>query len=238
MENTHKFGMDQLETISDLIRLQFDARTAARDKALTQARALTRFCSQAIRAVHRDDDIAMHEQLAEARTMADALRSALSEFPDLYYAGYTQDALKEYVEANVTCALIKNQPLIGPQELGVEYNTYLNGLSEVVGELRRRCLDILRHGYSSEAERLLTYMDDIYAVLVTIDYPDAITNGLRRQTDIARSIIEKTRGDITFSLRGEHLEQAIARLSEQMTGSAGPAGPTLSRAGSEDESPV
>ncbi|MCX6066366.1 MAG: haloacid dehalogenase [Chloroflexi bacterium] len=208
--------MVHLDSISELIRSQFDARTAARDLALTQARALTRFCSQAIRAVHRDDDDTMNE-------------------PDLYYAGYTQDALKEFVEANVTCALIKNQPLIGPVELGVEYNTYLNGLSEVIGELRRRCLDLLRHGYSAEVERLLVQMDDIYAVLVTMDYPDAITNGLRRQTDIARNIIEKTRGDITFSLRGEHLERAIARLSEQMIGESGPSGPTLSRAGGDEE---
>jgi translin len=227
--------MDHLDSISELIRAQFDARTAARDQALAQARALTRFCSQAIRAVHRDEDETMNEQLGEARKLADSLRAAVAGFPDLYYAGYTQDALKEFVEANVTCALIKDQPLIGPQELGVEYNTYLNGLSEVVGELRRRCLDILRHGYSAEAERLLTLMDDIYAVLVTMDYPDAITSGLRRQTDIARSIIEKTRGDITFSLRGEHLERAIARLSEQMIGDAGPSGPLLSRSGSEEE---
>ena len=177
----------------------------------------------------------MNEQLGEARKLADTLRSAVAGFPDLYYAGYTQDALKEFVEANVTCALIKNQPLQGPEELGVEANTYLNGLSEVVGELRRRCLDILRHGYSAEAERLLTLMDDIYAVLVTMDYPDAITNGLRRQTDIARNIIEKTRGDITFSLRGEHLEKALARISQQITGQDGPQGPTLSRAGSDEE---
>lgn len=227
--------MDHLDSISELIRIQFDARTAVRDQALSQARALTRFCSQAIRAVHRDEDETMQAQLDEARKLADSLRAAVAEFPDLYYAGYTQDALKEFVEANVTCALIKNQPLIGPQELGVEFNTYLNGLSEVVGELRRRCLDILRHGYSSEAERLLTQMDDIYAVLVTMDYPDAITAGLRRQTDIARNIIEKTRGDITFSLRGEHLERAIARLSERMTGEAGPDGPVLSRSAGEDE---
>jgi translin len=227
--------MDHLDSISELIRIQFDARTAVRDQALSQARALTRFCSQAIRAVHRDEDETMQAQLDEARKLADSLRAAVAEFPDLYYAGYTQDALKEFVEANVTCALIKNQPLIGPKELGVEFNTYLNGLSEVVGELRRRCLDILRHGYSSEAERLLTQMDDIYAVLVTMDYPDAITAGLRRQTDIARNIIEKTRGDITFSLRGEHLERAIARLSERMTGEAGPDGPVLSRSAGEDE---
>ena len=105
-----------------------------------------------------------------------------------------------------------------PEELDVTGFTYLNGLAEVVGELRRRTLDILRHGYSQEAERLLGIMDDIYSVLVTMDYPDAITNGLRRQTDLARGIIEKTRGDITFSLRGEHLEQAIGRLSTQLNG--------------------
>jgi translin len=117
--------------------------------------------------------------------------------------------------------------------LKVEYNTYLNGLSEVVGELRRRCLDILRHGYSTEAERLLTAMDDIYAVLVTMDYPDAITNGLRRQTDIARSIIEKTRGDITFSLREEHLERALGKISAQL-GAEQPEGIKLSRHDDEE----
>jgi translin len=96
----------------------------------------------------------------------------------------------------------------------VEYATYLNGLAEVVGELRRRILDILRSGYSQEAERLLSHMDDIYSVLVTMDYPDAITNGLRRQTDNVRGIVEKTRGDVTFSLRGEDLTQAISIIEQ------------------------
>jgi translin len=100
----------------------------------------------------------------------------------------------------------------------VQYSTYLNGLAEVVGELRRRTLDILRSGYSQEAERLLGYMDEIYSVLVTMDYPDAITNGLRRQTDLARGIIEKTRGDVTFSLRSAQLTQAIRGLSGQLNG--------------------
>jgi translin len=210
--------MHKLEHIADNIRHNFDIRTAARDKALAQARQLTRACSLAIRAVHRDDANEMNERLAEAHKLAETLTTDLQDHPDLFFAGYTQDALKEYVEANVTCALIQNQPLLTPEELGVVNATYLNGLAEVVGELRRRILDILRHGYSEEAERLLGYMDEIYSVLVTIDYPDAITNGLRRQTDIARSIIEKTRGDITFSLRGEHLEQAIGRLSAQLNG--------------------
>jgi translin len=210
--------MHKLEDITEKIRMNFDTRTAARDRALAQARQLTRACSLAIRAAHRDETDVMNEHLAEARKLADTLKTDLANYPDLFFAGYTQDALKEFVEANVTCALIQNKPLLTPEELGVADATYLNGLAEVVGELRRRTMDILRHGYSQEAERLLGIMDDIYSVLVTMDYPDAITNGLRRQTDLARGIIEKTRGDITFSLRGEHLEQAIGRLSAQLNG--------------------
>jgi len=208
--------MHKLETIAEQIRKNFDARTAARDGALAQARQLTRACSLAIRAVHRDDIETMNTQLDEARSLANGLRQSLHIYPDLFHAGYTQDALKEFVEANVTCALIRNQPLPTLEELVVEPATFLNGLAEVVGELRRRTLDILRHGYWEEAERLLGHMDEIYSILVTMDYPDAITNGLRRQTDLARGIIEKTRGDITFSLRGEHLEQAIGKLIRQL----------------------
>jgi len=210
--------MHKLEQIAEQIRLKFDVRTALRDQALTQARQLTRACSLAIRAVHRDDKETMEAQLAEARDLADKLNKELVHHPDLFFAGYTQDALKEFVEANVTCALIQNQSLLTPEELHVEDSTYLNGLAEVVGELRRRTLDILRHGYSQEAERLLGYMDEIYSVLVTMDYPDAITNGLRRQTDLARGIIEKTRGDVTFSLSREDLTQAISKLSHQLNG--------------------
>jgi translin len=212
--------MHKLMSIAEKVRKDFDRRTASRDEALAAARQLTRACSLAIRAVHRDDDASMQEQLTEARRLAEALTTGLKEHPDLYYAGYTQDALKEFVEANVTCALIKNEPLPVPEDLGVTGFTYLNGLAEVVGELRRKALDILRHGYSQEAERLLTIMDDIYSVLVTMDYPDAVTNGLRRQTDLARGIIEKTRGDMTFSLQGQHLEQAMRRLSAQLGGDA------------------
>jgi len=227
--------MQSLDSIADEIRLEFDARTAARDRALSQARTLTRHCANAIRSVHREDRQLAGDNLSEAKRIASALRSELAEFPDLYYAGYTQDALKEFAEANIVYALTADNALPTPQDLELQNATYLNGLAEAAGELRRRCLDILRHGYSQEAERLLNQMEDIYAVLTSMDYPDAITNGLRRQTDIARNIIEKTRGDITFSLRGEHLERAIARLSEQMIGEAGPSGPTLSRAGAEEE---
>ena len=208
--------MQNLEAVADQIREIFDKQSTARDQALTQSRALIRYCALAIRAVHRDDLEVMNEHLERAASLAKTFKIDLAEHPDLYHTGYTQDALKEFVEAKVTCALIKDQPLVTLDELDVPHDTYLKGLSEVIGELRRRTLDELRNGYSAECERLLNHMDEIYAVLVTMDYPDAITHGLRRQTDIARSIIERTRGDITFSLRGEHLERKIAELSAQL----------------------
>ena len=214
--------MHKLENIANQIREKFDNRTAMRDQALAEARQLTRACSLAIRAVHRGDKAVMEGHLRDAQALADKLRNDLANYPDLFFAGYTQDALKEFVEASVACALIQDQPLQTPEDLHVVEATFLNGLAEVVGELRRRILDILRSGYSEEAERLLTYMDEIYSVLVTMDYPDAITNGLRRQTDLARGIIEKTRGDVTFSLRAEFLTQTIKQFSTQLNGNQFP----------------
>jgi len=201
--------MGTLEDIAERIRHAFDATTAARDKALTQARTLTRHCAHAIRAVHRQERKKATKELDQARDLADSLRSGLRDYPNLYFAGYTQDALKEYAEANLVVALLDNGKLPSPEDLGLEVSTYLKGLAEAVGELRRSCLDILRGGQTEEAERLLQNMDDIYAVLVTMDYPNAVTGGLRRLTDICRSIIERTRGDITISLRQESLEQTI-----------------------------
>ncbi len=211
--------MQKLEKIAEQIRQTFDAQTATRDKALGQARALTRACSMSIRAVHRDETDVMQAHLDEARKLADSLRTDLADYPAFYFAGYTQDSLKEFAEASITCALIRHEALPTPEELNLPPNTYLNGLAESVGEMRRRCLDMLRQDNSAEAERLLEHMDDIFAILVTMDYPDAITNGLRRQTDVIRAILERTRGDVTFSLRGEKLERSLSRLSAQLPGS-------------------
>jgi translin len=208
--------MKNLPVITEKIHLALTARTQARDKALANARLVTRNAAQAIRAIHREEHDIAYEHLEQARQLVRVMQSDLSEFLELYYAGYTQDAIKEFVEASITCALIENQPLPSPDELDVEYATYLNGLAEAAGELRRRCLDILRQGYSDEAERLLSCMDDIYATLVTMDYPDAVTNGLRRQTDIIRSLVERTRGDLTISLREQHLERVMLSLTAHL----------------------
>ncbi|UCD41581.1 MAG: haloacid dehalogenase [Chloroflexota bacterium] len=204
--------MHRLDEIAEQIHQAFEVRTSTRDKALTQARTLTRYCADTIRAVHRNEFDLAKEHLDRASALAKSFYTDLEAFPDLYYAGYTQDALKEYAEASIVYALVNDKELPSPQDLGLENATYLNGLAETVGEFRRRCLDILRQGYSKDAELLLQHMDDIYAVLITMDYPNAITGGIRRQTDIARSIIERTRGDLTLSLRQEHLEQSMQRL--------------------------
>ena len=193
--------MQNLDDIAERIRQSFETRTLVRDQALTRARTLTRHCANAIRAIHRDERANAQEHLGAARDLANSIHKDLADFPDLYYTGYTQDALKEFAEANSVFALVYDQPLPSPDELRLEYATYLQGLAEAAGELRRRCLDILRHGHSEEAERLLSHMDDIYAVLVTMDFPDAITGGLRRLTDIVRGVNERTRGDMTLSLR-------------------------------------
>jgi translin len=208
--------MQHIDEIAERIRKTFDARTAARDRALAQTRLLTRHCANAIRAVHREEFTLAEENLAQARELAGALRSELAPYADLFHSGYTQDALKEYAEASIVYALVRDEPLPTPEALSLEHATYLQGLAEAVGELRRRSLDLLRLGHSQEAERLLSCMDDIYTVLVTMDYPDAITGGLRRLTDIARGVTERTRGDMTISLRQEQLERSLHRLEDKL----------------------
>ncbi len=198
-----------LEAISERAHKDFDTRTKVRDQALAQARQLTRHSAHTIRAIHRGEVENALIELKQAGELVESLKTSLAGFPDLFYAGYTQDAIKEFTEASITFALIQGDDLPSPEDLAVETATYWNGLAEVVGELRRRCLDILRQGYSHEAERLLTCMDDIYTQLVTMDYPDAITQGLRRQTDLVRNIVEKTRGDLTMSLQFQNMERSL-----------------------------
>jgi translin len=209
--------MHQIEEIAEQIRQSFDARSAARDRALAQTRLLTRHCANAIRAIHRDEHALAKEHLAEAQELVKTLKTNLAEYPEFFFAGYTQDAFKEYAEARLVNALSQDDDLPWPEELGLEPATYMQGLAEASGELRRRCLDKLRQGESPEAERLLGLMDDIFTVLVTMDYPDAVTGGLRRLTDIARAVTERTRGDLTISLRQEQLEKKLHRLEERLS---------------------
>ncbi len=208
--------MPSLESVAETLHSDFEARTAARDRALTRARRLTRACAHAIRAVHRNDHHQAAAHLSTARDLVEAIAADLTAYPDLFFAGYTQDALKEFAEANIVYALTNGGDLPSPETLHIPAAAYVRGLAEAVGELRRRVLDLLRHGHSPEIERLLGLMDEIYAVLVTMDYPDAVTFGLRRLTDIARSLLERTRGDVTLSLRQQMLEEALQRAEQRL----------------------
>ena len=208
-----------LDQIAEEIRAGFEEINDARDAAYQRSRALVSVCARAIRAVHREEWATAETLLHEAKMAAEALTEGVGGYPALYHAGYTQDALKEYVEAEISYALVRDLPLPTPADLNCENNTWLNGLAEAAMEMRRRILDILRHGHSDEAERLLQLMDEIYTTLVTFDFNDAITGGLRRRTDTLRGVVERTRGDITTSFRQAELEQALealeARLREQ-----------------------
>lgn len=206
----------KLEEIAEKIHHSFEVSTEERDRALAQARTLTRHCANAIRAIHREDKELAGQHLEEARLLAQSLRTNLKDYPELFYAGYTQDALKEYAEAALVYALVDNTDFPSPQSLFLEPATYLQGLAEAIGELRRRCLDMLLKDKPDEAVRLMGEMDDIYAILVTMDYPDAITGGLRRLTDVARGIIERTRGDLTLSLRQGRLEDSLREMEARL----------------------
>ena len=208
--------MSQLETISEYIRADFEARNGARDEALRRSRELIRLCATAIRASHRDEWDTARELLAQADAVAHGTMESLVLYPDLLYAGYTQDALKELVEAHATLALASSTPVPEPEAMGVSYPAYLNGLCEAASEMRRRCLDELRRGNTAEAERLLEAMDEVYDLLVTFDFPDAITGGLRRRVDQLRGVLERTRGDLTNSLRQDRLVRALRDFEEHI----------------------
>ncbi len=208
--------MERFDAIGERIRQHLEEKNAARDRALQQSRTLIRHCSLAIRAAHRDERPEAAAELATAAHLQLELRANLQAYPDLLHAGYTQDALKEFVEASIVCAILAGEPLPTPEDIGIDNAAYLCGLGEAAGELRRRVLDILRHGRTEEAERLMTVMDDIYGLLVTMDFPDAITGSLRRITDMVRGVVERTRGDLTTTSQQNDLKRALRSLEDKL----------------------
>ncbi|MBI4286941.1 MAG: haloacid dehalogenase [Chloroflexi bacterium] len=207
---------DNLEAIADRIRRQFSEKDEAREKALGLSRETIRFSSAAIRALHRQEFDEAREMLRKARLSLDELDRALVQAPDLQFAGFIHDAEKEYAEGSATLALVRREPLPDPETLRVNYPAYLHGIGEAVGELRRYLLDGIRRDDLSRSEELMAAMDDIYGVLVTMDFPDGLTFGLRRTTDVARSILEKTRGDLTVAFEQRGLQQRMERLEKKL----------------------
>jgi translin len=205
-----------LESLMEDVRATFVAKNAARETALPLCREAIRFSANAIRAVHRREFDLAADLVEKARAQLDSARRSLEEHGDIYNAGFVHDAQKEYAEASITFALIAGRPFPTPQQLTVELPAFLNGMGEAVGELRRHLLDVLRSGDVEQCEIWLSAMDEMYSVLVTIDYPDAMTGGLRRTTDSVRGILEKTRGDLTLSAQQRRLEQRIADFEEKL----------------------
>ncbi|HJU57327.1 MAG TPA: haloacid dehalogenase [Actinomycetota bacterium] len=207
-----------LDDIAEDVHARFAERMRARERALPASRAAIRSCANAIRAIHRGELDLAHRLMNEAKAAIDDGLDAVRDHPDIRYAGYLQDAEKEYAEACVTQAVVTGTPIPSPVQLGVDDAPYLNGIAEAIGEARRHALDLLREGRVADGEGMLSAMDDLYAVLVTMDYPDAITGNLRRSTDVARSLIEKTRGDLSVARVSQDLHDALDRHRGQVLG--------------------
>lgn len=207
---------DNLDLIADRIRLSFSARDAAREKILPLCREAIRYCSNAIRAVHRQELDEGRELLESARNLLDEANQTATAHSELSNTGFIRDAQKEFAEGSITLALVTGNRLPDPDELGVDAAAYLNGLGEAAGELRRYLLDSMRKGDLSRGEELLEAMDDIYSTLVTMDFPDAITGGLRRTTDMVRGVLERTRSDLTLAMRQKGLERRLGELEGKL----------------------
>ncbi|MCL0080251.1 haloacid dehalogenase [Dehalococcoidia bacterium] len=211
-EQTSNLGL-----IGERIRAGLSLKRAARERAIRSSREVIYKCSTSIRAAHRGEYDLARSLADSARALLDDVSEALDNHDDLRYTGLVRDSQKEYVEARVTLALISGHPIPDPDELGVGYSPYLNGLGEAAGELRRHILDTMRRGELERCEEILGMMDDIYGLLVTVDFPDALTGGLRRTTDMVRGVLERSRGDLTIALRQKQLEaklEAFEKLGE------------------------
>jgi len=206
---------ENLDAYADKIRHDLERKDKAREKVLPLCRELIRYASVTIRAIHRQEFDEAKRLLGEGKKIKEALAEAVTEWEELRYHGFVRDAQKEYTEANAVYALLTGQTLPDPDDLNVDYAGYLNGLGDTVGELRRYLLDSMRHGDLSKGEELLSAMDDIYTTLVTMDFPDAITGGLRHTTDQVRGILEKTRGDITLAVRQQALENKLNEFQQK-----------------------
>ena len=207
----------QLHEIGSLIGQRFEEMDRVRDRGIAESRRVIKNCSLAIRAIHREQFCDAETHLSEAREHLQEIVTSLTPYPDIFHGGFLQDAQKEYAEARITYAVIQNRPIPSPSEVGVDYAPYLNGMAEAVGEMRRHILDLLRKGSLEQSERILSVMDDIYYALISMDFPDAITRGLRRSTDIARGCLEKTRGDLTTHWAGVNLERELSGLKRGLS---------------------
>lgn len=201
--------MEEIKAISEEIRALLDQTNSVREDALRLSREIVRLSANSIRASHREDWDEACDLKAQAKTKVEEAKGILKNKGEIYWTGYTQDAQKEYAESELTYAIVRELPLPKHSDIGVEPAAYLNGLAEAIGESRRHVLDVIRSGDLVRGERIMNIMDEVYYALITFDYPDAVTQGLRRQTDMVRGVLERTRGDITMSFQQKKLEDSI-----------------------------
>jgi translin len=203
---------DEINEIGRRAREVLDEKHRARETTLGASRRTIQACAAAIRAVHRGEFDTAEERIAEAQALLGEADAEVAAHPDVRHGGYLHDAKKEFAEANLTLAFVRGGDLPAPEALHVEMPAYLNGMAEAASELRRHLLDCLRAGQLPRAESLLRVMDDVYGLLVTVDYPDALTGGLRRTTDALRAVLERSRGDLTTTIVADRLQQTIDRV--------------------------
>jgi translin len=210
--------VENLTIVVDHIRAELEARSAVRDDAIRRSRTLIRYCANSIRAMHRGEFDQAEILLDTARQAAVEMVEDAQEQPGVFYAGYTQDALKELVEAFAVYAMLRGQPLPTLDDLGVaiDYPAYLKGLAEAASEMRRAILDTIRKGDLERGERLLEAMQEVYSAMITIDFPNAVTGGLRRTTDSLRAVLERTRGDLTLTKQQEKLRRTLLQFEANL----------------------
>jgi len=212
--------MDNVKAVAETIRGMLDETNRVREEALQLSREVIRLSANSIRASHREDFDEAFDLKSQARAKVEETKKLLAGKLEIYYTGYVQDAQKEYAESELTHAIIREMSFPTREELGVEPAAYLNGLAEAIGESRRHVLDVMRLGDMDRAERILGIMDDVYYTLITFDYPDAVTQGLRRQTDMVRGVLERTRGDLTLLQEQRRLEEQQRKLQEAIDAAA------------------
>jgi len=201
----------ELAVLGQALHEYLGAASRAREVALPACRSTIQACGRSIRAVHRQEPEVAAGLADEAGTDLRRAQQALGPYPSLAASGPLHDAEKEYAEARLTAAMVDERPLPSFTELEVSASAWLGGLAEAASELRRHLLDRLRNGELERSERLLEAMDDAYGLLITVDYPDAVTGGLRRTTDALRAVLERTRGDLTTTVLQSRLQQALER---------------------------
>jgi len=203
-----------LSEILTSIRQRLDRKEELREQILPLARQLIRESAALIKNAHRKEwNEAQNRRKVLIEAVSD-LKVKLAQAPDLWFAGFVQDALKEVAEACIVYALLRDEPVPSPEDLGIDDAPYLNGLLEAMGELRRATLDAIRSEDLSTAEKFLAIMDEVYFEAMTFDQADAVTQGARRRTDALRAILERTRSDITLAYQYRKLSNLLPALGE------------------------